>query len=290
MSFYRRHIEVELTSTSGESKTFIHDSETGELFRIDFETDFTGNGIVKLYNVLQSTIKMCNFDSKKRSYAKCKLVAGYRTDVSVLMNGDIINSVVSRSGADRILELKISPKVDSLNELAKPKNYNGTWQSILYSILVDNGISYFEILTDNGKTEIVDQFIVTGTLKETLQKICKYILSEMYFETGKLIIASKDNKKVRDSEVIVLGYHYDSDSGMQYSGSSLIGSPLSKGSLLSAKALLNPRIAKNKKVEINYIDTSKEEKITHDYIVRKGKHIGSSWANEYYTEFECAVI
>ena len=63
-----------------------------------------------------------------------------------------------------------------------------------------------------------------------------------------------------------------------------------KGKLLTAKALLNPRIAINKKVEINYMNITKGEKVKNDYLVKKGKHSGSSWANDFYTDFECIAI
>lgn len=273
---FGRHVEVTLESVSGETKTFIHDSESGELFRIDFEVSFDGNSTIKLYNVLNETVRMCEPKLQpQKKYAKIKLIAGYPDNFSLLASGDIVQFSSKRSNTDSIFELKISPKPDLLNEIAAPKNYNGTWQSILKQVLTDNGITYYEINTSQGTIDKVDQFIVTGTLKETLDKITKSALLEYFFELNKLIIVSKgEGRKTLASEKVIL----KRDTG-------LIDRPHRKGVVWSVKSLLNTRINKGRTVKIVSVDDTGSA-MSGDYKVTNGKHYGSSWTNDFYTEFE----
>ncbi|HRG77697.1 MAG TPA: hypothetical protein PLX69_24265, partial [Leptospiraceae bacterium] len=140
---YGRVMSVKIEPPVGNSKTFEHNIEEGKLFRIDFEVDFKGHATVSLYNVLDVTARMCEPATVggKKKFASLTLEAGYTNDLSLLAKGEIIQSLVKRSGADKILEMKLSSKVSLLNEFVIPKEYNGSYRSIIPQILKDNGIS-----------------------------------------------------------------------------------------------------------------------------------------------------
>ena len=232
--------------------------------------------------MLPSTALMCepkkDKNGKIEKYAKVKLLAGYGTDFGLIGTGDIVQSIFSKSGADKVLSISAFHKMDILTNLCLQKNYSGTWTAILSDFLTDNGLSYYEILSDIGSTQ-VSQFAATGTVGNVIAKICKEIKAEAYFDLGKLIIATKEIKSELASMQVVL----DSSSG-------LIGSPEKKNNEWSAKSLLNRRIGKNKMVKVQFWDYSKSESTTKQFLVTKGKHSGSSWTSNFYTEFECKPV
>jgi hypothetical protein len=274
---YKRVLSCELESSNGERKTFLHNIDEGSLFRIDFTAEFTGSATVSLYNVNEVTINMVKSTkvSGKTKFANLQLQAGYDKDIYLISTGEIVQSLVKRNQADKILELKISPKANLLTEYAIPKQYNGTLQTILKQFLLDNGILSYEILTLLGMDQIMD-FASTGTVEQNLSRICKLLKAEYYLYLGKLVIATKDQSSFLKNQKVIL----DKESG-------LIGSPVVKGAGYTVKSLLNPKIAMNQVLEIGFNDPSDFTKpIKRDFIVKSGKHFGSSFSNDFYTEFD----
>lgn len=277
---FSRFVSVELEGVDGFRKMFVHDKD--RLFRIDFEVNFDGAMTVKLFNVSSNTASMCepkkNKSEKIEKYAKVKLLAGYGADFGLIGTGDIVQSIFSKSGVDKVLSISAFHKMDVLTNPCSQKNYSGTWTAILSDFLTDNGLSYYEILSDIGSTQ-VSQFAATGTVGSVIAKICKEIKAEAYFDLGKLIIATKELKSELASMQVVL----DNSSG-------LVGSPEKKNNEWSVKSLLNRRIGKNKMVKVQFWDYSKNESTTKQFLVTKGKHSGSSWTSNFYTEFECKPV
>lgn len=278
---FSRFVSVELEGVDGFRKMFVHDKD--RLFRIDFEVNFDGAMTVKLFNVSSNTASMCepkkDKNGKISTFPKLKLVVGYGSDRSMIGVGDVVQFNYLQSGADRVLDVKASPKVNFMNEIAIPKNYSGSYKSILKSILSDNGIDYYEILGDSSFSDNLEQFTVTGTLGDSIDKICKVLKSNKYFEMGKLIIASKDAKSNLDAEFVSLS---------RLTG--LIGSPEKKNLSYSVKSLLNYRIWKNRAIEILFRDLITGKSEPKKFKVLSGKHSGSSWTSNFYTEFECKPV
>lgn len=275
---YRRVLSCKIESPNGESKTFEHDVDNGKLFRIDFSADFKGDATISLYNVLEATINMTKFSkvANKTIFPKLQLSAGYESDLYLIAEGEIIQSLVKISGPDRILEMKIAPKAYILNEYAQTKQYNGTLQTILRDFLLDNGITSYQVLTSFGTNQNFYDFAATGTVEKNLSRLCELLFSEYSFYLGKLLIATKDQTTYLKTQKVVL----DKDSG-------LVQSPAKKGLGYTVKSLLNPRIAPNQIVHLTFRDlNSKETKIDKEFIAKSGKHFGSSFGNDYYTEFE----
>ncbi len=108
-----------------------------------------------------------------------------------------------------------------------------------------------------------------------LTKLCKLANAEAYFDINKLIVVSKDSKKGVGKSIISLS-----------SNSGLIGTPERKGSNLSVRSLLNRGISKNSIIEITYTDLLTGERKPQQYKVISGKHTGSNYSNDFYTECE----
>jgi hypothetical protein len=275
--FYR-YVSVSIESAMGDIRTLTHNPIEDKLFRIDFEVSLAGKATIKLYNVLHKTIELCEpkryKNGKVENYAKAKLVLGYQKERSLFAFGDIIQFYKTVQGTDTVLELKINPKTDLLNEIAIQKNYSGTWISVLSQILKDNSIDYFEIdssVKDLGSTE---QFIVDGTLKTALDKICKTFSLEYFFDINKLIfILKKQGRKSIQSDSVVLN---------RLSG--LVGFPARKGNNWNIKSLLNHKIRKGSYINLQFDNSGTP--IDGSFSVVDGKHVGSSWTNDFYTECE----
>jgi hypothetical protein len=274
---YKRVLSCELESPNGERKTFLHNVDEGNLFRIDFTVEFKGSATVSLYNVNDTTINMIKSSkvSGKTKFATLQFQAGYDNDIYLISTGEIVQSLVKRNQGNKILELKTSAKANLLTEYVNPKQYNGTLGTVLKQFLLDNGILSYEILALTGMDQIMD-FASTGTVEQNLSRICKLLKAEYYLYLGKLVIATKDQSSFLKNQKVIL----DKESG-------LIGSPVAKGAGYTVKSLLNPKIAMNQVLEIGFNDPNDFSKtIRRDYIVKSGKHFGSSFSNDFYTEFE----
>lgn len=103
MHLFSRNVQVRIESVDGQAKMF--KSEDG--FTIEFECGFgtRATSKVKLWNVLNSAVEMCNSKNNKR--AKLELYAGYEEEIYLLTSAYILSHDVKKSGADRVLEIQV---------------------------------------------------------------------------------------------------------------------------------------------------------------------------------------
>lgn len=268
MQLFERNIEVLIESPNGKTKIF--SSKAGFTIEFDIQFGTRASGIVKISNVLSSTLEMCkpeNPGTKKVKYANVELSAGYKDDLYLLTSASILSVEQKIKGVDKILEIKCGAKQDVLTTNYIIETYQNTFASlILKSIFLKNRITAYSINLDSDP--VIPSISFSGNLKNALIEITKKTNAVWYEKNGKIYVESKNAKAKRDVEVVSLG-----------SRSGLINSPETNGVKLKLRSLLNPKL--------NYGSVFYLENLKDYYKVLNGKHFGGNKIQNYYTDLEC---
>lgn len=271
---YGRHIEVTIRGTDGKNKTFTSLPDNSERFSIEFDVKFEEKAVstIKLYNILTSTIDLCK--ASKKDFANVQLIAGYEGFINPICTGKIIDYIIRQTGSNKILELKIANI--SLTKIAS--NFVKTKASKILENLLDNaGIKYnFQITYDPE----IEQIALTGNVMTAVDIICNLISADYYYKENDILNIVSISKNPTE-QIIFL----DRTSG-------LIGHPEFNAKIkgYKVKSLLNGKIQKGNLVELKFNELSNNEVKQIKAKVKTGRHIGSSFSANYYTEFDCEKV
>lgn len=280
MELYGRHIELRIDKANSYNKTLVSYPIDNKVFSIDFNIPFGTNEVstIRLYNSLDSTYGMCLPDKSTKKYSTLELQAGYRNDVALILVGDIVQISHIRQGADKILEIKALPRAfDLFNTFISQSFVKYSVKNIIEDLCdVSNIPVYFDEFIKNNP--IIPEISFSDSLDSCLNHLCKLLNAKKDFQKGKLYIISKADIKqsINYNDIPKI----NNDTGM-------IGYPEFRNNLWKIKTLLNPAIFTNSQIFIEFYDLSSAAIIGNYYSVLKGKHYGSSFAQDYYTEVEC---
>lgn len=277
MQLFGRNIQLLIESTKKETKIFSSKNN----FTIEFDIQFgtRASGLIKIWNVLPSTVEMCKpelySNGKVKSYAKVELSAGYGDDLYLLTSASILSVEQKLEGVDKILEIKCGAKQDLLTSNYIIETYqNQTASSILRNIFLINKIVSYSINLDDDP--IIPSISFNGNLKAALIDITRKAKAIYYEKYGKIYIESKEAKGKRESEIVFLG-----------SLSGLIGTPEINGPKLKVRSLLNPKLNYGNIFFLQYKDQLNGGYVEGEYKVLNGKHYGGNKVQNYYTDLEC---
>lgn len=243
-------------------------------FSIEFEQTFSAGSIsatiAKLYNPNSDTIKMAEpkKSGKTFTFPTCIINAGYKEDSGTCVYGEVIAFTVSKSGTERILELKISDASQKYACSQIMKTFENMKASqILSKILTDVGIDY---KSQELGSDITYPKITLTTLKSALDRISRDTQSDYFFKNGVFEIKPKTYNKKK--EVYLLSPQ-----------TGLIGSVEKNKTGIKFKTLFLYKIQPLEIVKIETRDYNGYFKIT------KGKKVFSTFS-EGVSEFEAVAI
>jgi len=242
-------------------------------FSIEFEQNVAvgslSSATVKLYNPAPDTIKAAEGIKEGRSFTYPYLTvdAGYSDNFGTCIIGEISDYKVSQSGADKILEMKVSDKTkDWANALI-----NKTWKNTRANVIIRSMLATIDI--DIGDINLGDNKLYTNLsvmyLRDGLKKIMKDTLSEYNFNSGVIEINPKTPTL---KKVIQLTYT-----------SGLIGKPEKTQSGLKFKTLFMYQL--NSGSIVNIVTNT----INKNFKIKKGVKKFSTFGDSY-CEWEAVEI
>lgn len=149
--------------------------------------------ILKLYNPNPDTIKACETKGSgaSKQYPQVTIKAGYENESGTCVIGYIYDYEVKKTGADRVLECKISDQTLAWQTAVINKTYRQTLGSaIIRDILSTVGITAEVSL---GSDKQYPTFTAT-TFRSAVTKIIKDTNSEYYFKNGTFTAQPKTKK------------------------------------------------------------------------------------------------
>lgn len=226
----------------------------------------------------KATIKVANLSEKSRSFVeakgnKARLSAGYGNNPGLLFTGTITRIVNERNGPDIITTLECSDGGEELRQGRVDFTFNpGTTdvQVLEHALetLREKGIGRGQVdkVTPQQYTR---GYTYSGPVKDLLTEVCSKRGLIWRIENGIVEVLQKDKAG------FTTGFVLSAETG-------LVGFPSKKDGLLTAKALLNPRLGPNRKFKLRSLQTS----LNGVYVVSKAKFSGDTGQGDFIVEIE----
>lgn len=265
MRQYKREINVILGGDS------LHSSK----FDIEFDIEFTddsklNHAEIVLYNLAPNRI------NNIRKGTPVIVQAGYEKDVGAIFMGAVYEAKTVREGVDRKTTIKAVDATDQVSKLKVNKTYQaGTRASqIIRDLAGLSGLSLGalslprDIVYRSGKT-------VQGSIIKNLKRLAQDVGAKFHISNQKIYIrGGKEGDNIQ--------FLFNADRG-------LIGTPEpfveedDKGKEIRGYKVLG---LLQHRIRADAIITVESSIIKGQYRVRKGRHYGSNFGQDFYTEME----
>lgn len=281
-SLFSRTIQVSIRSADGREKTFLHDELSGDRFNISFETQFGasvansgeereqqipkyGQSKIKLWNVLQETVEMCQeIDGTK---GEAELLVGYGGDLVSVSIGEITGYKTERSGADRYIEMAVSPAYTALRRRVDMTLRDTSVSDAINRLANNFGL---QVSVDISSDPEIKNIKLFGSLRGELMDLIEKGNAAWTIRNGIFTVFDSDNPPDTGEPI-----HLDNTTG-------LIGRPEKKDKEITFRSLLRPQIVHGTSVTLGYIENGKSTSVSGT--VQNGIHRGGSYGNEFITE------